>query len=252
MSCSTSGSATAVSRSSRLFRPASKRRGPLWVTTPPSGTRRSRRIDPAARREPAGSSRRRLSSKCRAFVRRAPRRATASRAASGPAIRSLISVSTGPSYSTTRTFMSMRSLGLSRPSRGAPTIWSATSIPRTTRPKAVYCRSRNAESATQMKNWQPARGPLHGARQREDPALVEGVVELRLDRVPGAAGAVALPGSLQVLRVGVAPLDHEAGNHPVERGPVVEALLGQVDEVLDVARGLVGQELQLDLPELRL
>ena len=50
----------------------------------------------------------------------------------------------------------MRSFGLSRASRGAFTIWSATSMPRTTRPKAVYCLSRKPESATQMKNCEPA------------------------------------------------------------------------------------------------
>jgi len=38
----------------------------------------------------------------------------------------------------------------------------------------------------------------------------------------------------------------------VEGAAVVEALARQVEEVLDVARGLVGQELQLDLAELGL
>src|SRR5262249_56580179 len=52
-----------------------------------------------------------------------------------------------------------------------------------------------------------------------------------------------------VLGVGVAPLDHEAGDHAVERRPVVEALAGEVEEVLDVAGSLVGEELDLDLAE---
>ena len=59
--------------------------------------------------------------------------------------------------------MSTRSFGLSRPSRGAVTILSATSMPRTTRPKAVYWRSRKPESATQMKNCEPA---LFGSCER--------------------------------------------------------------------------------------
>src|SRR5439155_18685733 len=62
----------------------------------------------------------------------------------------------GADYSTTRTVISVRSLGLSRASRGSFTMLSATSIPRTTRPKAVYCRSRKLESFTTMKNWEPA------------------------------------------------------------------------------------------------
>ena len=41
-------------------------------------------------------------------------------------------------HSTTRTFISIRSSGLSRASRGAFTTWSATSRPRVTRPNAVY------------------------------------------------------------------------------------------------------------------
>jgi len=41
-------------------------------------------------------------------------------------------------------------------SRGALTIRSATSIPRVTRPKALYCRSRKVESPTHTKNCDPA------------------------------------------------------------------------------------------------
>ena len=45
--------------------------------------------------------------------------------------------------------------------------------------------------------------------------------------------------------------DDEARDHAVKGGAVVEALARQVQEVLHVAGGLVGQELQLHLPELR-
>ena len=58
----------------------------------------------------------------------------------------------GAAYSSRRTVISVRSLGLSRASRGSFTILSATSIPRTTRSKAVYWRSRKLESFTTMKN----------------------------------------------------------------------------------------------------
>src|SRR5439155_16806170 len=39
---------------------------------------------------------------------------------------------------------------------GASPIAPSTSSPRMSRPKAVYCRSRNFASARQMKNWLPA------------------------------------------------------------------------------------------------
>ena len=55
-------------------------------------------------------------------------------------------------YSTTVTVISIRSTGLSLASRGRFTILSATPIPFTTSPNAVYLRSRNRESSTTMKN----------------------------------------------------------------------------------------------------
>src|SRR5262249_41739607 len=90
------------------------------------------------------------------------------------------------------------------------------------------------------------------ARHRDHAALVRGVVELRLDVVAGAAGTVARARTALVLCVGTAALDHEARDHAVERRAVVEALPREVEEVLHVAGGLVGHELQLDSTELRL
>ena len=48
------------------------------------------------------------------------------------------------------------SCGLSRASRGSPTIASTTSIPPVTRPKTVCLpSSHGADSVTTMKNWLP-------------------------------------------------------------------------------------------------
>ena len=52
--------------------------------------------------------------------------------------------------------ISMRSVGLSRASRGWATILSATSIPFTTSPNTVYWRFRCGASFTTMKNCEPA------------------------------------------------------------------------------------------------
>ena len=74
-------------------------------------------------------------------------------------------------------------------------------------------------------------------RHRERPALDLVVVELVLELVARAAGAGALR---------AAALDHEVGDDAVEDQPVVEALAGELGEVLDRLRGLVGEELDLD------
>src|SRR5262249_3146336 len=66
-------------------------------------------------------------------------------------------------------------------------------------------------------------GPRHG----QHAALVRGVVELGLDGVAGSPRAVLAARSLRVLGVRIAALDHEARDHAVERGAVVEALPGQ-------------------------
>src|SRR5262245_4883224 len=63
------------------------------------------------------------------------------------------------------------------------------------------------------------------------------LVELRLDLVTGTAGAVAL---------GIAALDHEARLDAMEGESVVEALVGEGDEVLDGLGRIVGKELDLD------
>ncbi len=74
------------------------------------------------------------------------------------------------------------------------------------------------------------------------------VVKLRLDRIAGpAAPELRLLGRILGLRI--ATLDHEAGDHAMKDRPVVEAGLGELDKVLDVARRHLRQEPQLDLPE---
>ena len=79
--------------------------------------------------------------------------------------------------------------------------------------------------------------PGVGHRQRALDHLV--VVELVLEAVAGAAG----PGSLR------APaLDHEVGDDPVEDQAVVEAVGGELAEVLDRLRGVVVVELDDDRP----
>src|SRR6185503_454396 len=49
----------------------------------------------------------------------------------------------------------------------------------------------------------------------------------------------------------VAALDHEAGDDAMEDHVVVEALLRQVDEVLGGLRGGLGEQVELDVAELR-
>src|SRR5439155_2268622 len=67
----------------------------------------------------------------------------------------------------------------------------------------------------------PARvlaGVGHGERPRR--VLVDVLLRLALDRIAGAARADPSPAPLGI---GVAPLDHEVRDHPVEPGPVIEA-----------------------------
>src|SRR5262249_26147445 len=75
--------------------------------------------------------------------------------------------------------------------------------------------------------------PCHGHHA----AIVLLLVALRLDLVAGAARAVAL---------GIAALHHESGLYAMEGEPVVEALLGEGDEVLDGLRRVLGEEFDLD------
>src|SRR6185503_1872933 len=85
------------------------------------------------------------------------------------------------------------------------------------------------------------RGRGLGARHREDAADVLLLVELVLDGVAGASGAVAL---------GVAALDHEVRLHAVEGHAVVEALLGQRHEVFHRIGSVFRKELEGDLAAL--
>ena len=84
-------------------------------------------------------------------------------------------------------------------------------------------------------------GP-HGAGHGQHTAVMLKVVleavlaELTLDGVAGAAHAGAL---------GVAALDHEAGDDPVEDQAVVKALVHQRNEVVDGVGGDVGVQLGL-------
>src|SRR6058998_2625992 len=63
------------------------------------------------------------------------------------------------------------------------------------------------------------------------------LVELGLDLVARSSRAVAL---------GIATLHHETRLHTMEDEPVVEALLGKRDEVLDGLGRVVGEKLDLD------
>src|SRR5690242_2253719 len=80
-----------------------------------------------------------------------------------------------------------------------------------------------------------------GAGHRHHAAHVLLLVELVLDGVARATGAVAL---------GIAALHHEVRLDPVEGDPVVEALLGQRHEVLHRLGRVLREELDVDLPAL--
>src|SRR5215510_14374479 len=69
------------------------------------------------------------------------------------------------------------------------------------------------------------------------PTIVLLLVELGLDLVARPARAVAL---------GITALHHESGLHAMEGEPVVEALLGEGDEVLDRLGRIGGEEFDLD------
>ena len=193
-----SGSSTEVSRSSRDFTPSSISRGPLNVSDAAAGRA------PQAQHGPARAQRARLVVEEGVVLEVALAHELGPRAPQPLPRRlgggdleldlGLPRLAHGPAQapaSTTRTFMSIRSFGLSRGSRGAFTIASATSIPRTTRPKALYCRSRKVESADADEELRAGAVRVLRARHRDDAPLVRGVVELGLDRVAGAAGAVA-------------------------------------------------------------
>src|SRR5579885_3632301 len=79
-------------------------------------------------------------------------------------------------------------------------------------------------------------GPRTRVRHREPawPIVLHLGLELPVEGVARATGAVA---------EGIATLGHEAGNDPVEGEAVVEAELGEIDEVRHVHRRDVGHEL---------
>ena len=129
--------------------------------------------------------------------------------------------------------------GRSRPSRSTSEIRSTTSCPETTWPKTVCLPSSHEASAgrddEELRAVRVGAGVRHRERAAHDLVLVELVLEL----IPRPAGAVAARAT---------GLDHEVRDHAVEREPVVEALAGELREVLDGLRGLAGKELDLDRP----
>src|SRR5258706_662580 len=84
-------------------------------------------------------------------------------------------------------------------------------------------------------------GVGHGQRSRD--VLVDVLLCLALDLVARAAGADR---PLAALRVGVAALNHEVGDHTVKLGAVVEPGAGELLEVGDGIGHLIGEQLQLD------
>src|SRR5947199_198140 len=89
--------------------------------------------------------------------------------------------------------------------------------------------------------WPAASITRAASRQREGAAHALLLVDLRRERVARAAGAVAL-------RAGA--LHDEVGHDAVEVEAVVEALLGQGDEVLDGLGRVVREELEPNLAAL--
>lgn len=85
-------------------------------------------------------------------------------------------------------------------------------------------------------------------RHRDGPALVRAIAGFGRQKITGAAGS--MQGAVGVLAERIAPLNQEARDHAVKGRAVEEAHLGQIDEVLDMARGIVGIEADLDLAEL--
>src|SRR6266540_1968874 len=88
------------------------------------------------------------------------------------------------------------------------------------------------------------------SRHPEQATVELAVVELGLDRVPGAAGPHGRIVHRERLRFRVAELDDEPRLDAVEALAVVEARPYQLDEVLDVLRCGVREEFQGDLASL--
>src|SRR5256712_12311319 len=81
----------------------------------------------------------------------------------------------------------------------------------------------------------------HGERPRD--VLAHVAVRLALDRVARPTGADA---ALAALRIGVAPLDHEVGDHAVELRSVIKPGIGELLEVGHGGGGFVAEQLQHD------
>src|SRR3989475_3122231 len=73
--------------------------------------------------------------------------------------------------------------------------------------------------------------------------LVHVAVRLALDRVARPTGADA---ALAALGIGVAPLDHEVGDHTVELRAVIKPGIGELLEVGHGGGGFVAEQLQHD------
>ena len=150
--------------------------------------------------------------------------ATASTGARGQSLSSMLVITWG-------------STGRSPGPVSVPSIASTASIPETTRPKTVCLPSSQGAASIGDDEELGAVGVRAGVRHREGAALDLVLVELVLERVAGAAGSGALR---------AAALDHEVRDHPVEAEVVVEALGGELAEVLDRLRRILVVELELD------
>ena len=117
---------------------------------------------------------------------------------------------------------------------------SSTSSPFTTSPKAVYCRSRKRASPWQMKNWLPAESGCAERAMERTPRTCGLALNSALSFQPGPP----VPGDARGagLGVGAAALDHEALDDAVKRRAVVEAVAGELLEVLDGLGRDVGPE----------
>lgn len=83
-----------------------------------------------------------------------------------------------------------------------------------------------------------------GARGTQDSGGVRDFIELRVDGIARAARAMRV--SRLIFGIGVATLDHEAGNHTVESDAIVEPFGCEFLEILSVSGGVVGEEFDND------
>src|SRR6266850_4339170 len=88
------------------------------------------------------------------------------------------------------------------------------------------------------------------SRHAEHAAVELSIIELRLDRVAGAAGAHRGMVHRKRLRLRVAELHHEARLDAMEPLAVVEPGARELEEVLDVLGRVGGEELERDLAAL--